>query len=59
MCPSEEFYHLPRVIEVITGVGFESLMQDRIFEPLGMHSTTYLWRDDANDQLQLYTENRA
>jgi CubicO group peptidase (beta-lactamase class C family) len=47
----EGFYHLQRVIESITGVGFESLMQDRIFKPLGMNSTTYLWQDDANDRL--------
>ena len=47
----EGFYHLQRVVEVITGVGFESLMQDKIFKPLGMSSTTYLWRDDTNDHL--------
>jgi CubicO group peptidase (beta-lactamase class C family) len=47
----EGFYHLQRVVEKILNVGFESLMQERIFKPLGMTSTTYLWRKDANSRL--------
>jgi CubicO group peptidase (beta-lactamase class C family) len=47
----EGFYHLQRVVEHILGSGFESLIQDTILQPLGMTSTTYLWRDDANDRL--------
>jgi CubicO group peptidase (beta-lactamase class C family) len=47
----EGFYHLQRVVEAITGAGFESLMQEHIFGPLGMSSTTYLWREDAKERL--------
>jgi CubicO group peptidase (beta-lactamase class C family) len=47
----EAFYHLQRVVETITGVGLESLMQERIFKPLGMNSTTYLWRADATEHI--------
>lgn len=47
----EGFYHLQRVVETIMNAGFESLMQGRIFKPLGMSSTTFLWRDDANSRL--------
>jgi CubicO group peptidase (beta-lactamase class C family) len=47
----EGFFHLQRVVEHITGSGFESLMQERIFKPLGMSSTTYIWLPDAKDRL--------
>lgn len=36
----EGFFHLQRVVEHITGSGFEALMEERIFRPLGMPSTT-------------------
>lgn len=47
----EGFFHLQRVVEHITGSGFESIMQERIFKPLGMSSTTYIWLPDAKDRL--------
>ena len=47
----EGFFHLQRVVEHITGAGFESIMQERIFKPLGMSSTTYIWLPDAKDRL--------
>ena len=47
----EGFFHLERVVEHVTGKGFEALMQERIFKPLGMTSTTYLWLADANERL--------
>jgi CubicO group peptidase (beta-lactamase class C family) len=47
----EGFYHLQRVLEGITGVGCEAFMQERVFKPLGMDSSTYLWRGDANERL--------
>lgn len=47
----EGFFHLGRVVEHITGEGFEALMQERILKPLGMNSTTYLWLPDANERL--------
>lgn len=39
------------MIEKILNAGFESVIQERVFKPLGMTSTTYLWRQDANNRL--------
>jgi CubicO group peptidase (beta-lactamase class C family) len=47
----EGFFHLQRVVEHVTGTGFEDLMQEHIFKPLEMHSSTFLWLPDANDRL--------
>ncbi|MGC2474944.1 MAG: serine hydrolase domain-containing protein [Candidatus Sulfotelmatobacter sp.] len=47
----EGFYYLQRCVEKITGVGCEQYMQQRIFKPLGMNSSTYLWRADAGQRL--------
>ena len=40
----EGFYYLQRVVEQITGSGFEEFIQGRVLKPLGMTSSTYLWR---------------
>jgi len=47
----EGFFHLARVVEHITGTGFEGLMQERVFKPLEMRSSTYLWLADADKRL--------
>jgi len=47
----EGFYYLQRVVEKITGTGCEAYMQQHIFKPLGMSSSTYLWRADAGERL--------
>ncbi|HEY6375054.1 MAG TPA: serine hydrolase domain-containing protein [Edaphobacter sp.] len=47
----EGFYCLQRCVEKITGVGFEQWIQDRMMKPLGMRSSTYLWRGDGADRL--------
>jgi CubicO group peptidase (beta-lactamase class C family) len=47
----EGCFHLQRVVEHITGSGFESLMKERVFKPLGMESSTYIWLPDAKDRL--------
>jgi CubicO group peptidase (beta-lactamase class C family) len=39
----EGFYFLQRVVERVTGRGILRLTRDRVFEPLGMTSTAYLW----------------
>jgi CubicO group peptidase (beta-lactamase class C family) len=39
----EGFYYLLRVLEHITGRGFEEYMQERVFTPLGMTNSTFLW----------------
>ena len=43
----EGFFHLQRVVEHIAGVSFEAIMQENIFKPLGMTSSTFLWLADA------------
>ena len=47
----EGYYYLQRCVEKITGIGCEAFMQERIFKPLGMNSSTYLWRADAGTLL--------
>ena len=43
----EGFYYLQRCVEKITATGCEQFMQERLMKPLGMNSSTYLWRADA------------
>src|SRR6266851_1496059 len=47
----EGFYVLQRCVEKITGTGFEQWMEERMMKPLGMNSSTYLWRADASSRL--------
>ncbi|WEK01974.1 MAG: serine hydrolase [Candidatus Sphingomonas phytovorans] len=47
----EGYFLLARCIEKITGVGFEAYMQDVVFGPLGMNSSTFLWRPDLPERL--------
>jgi CubicO group peptidase (beta-lactamase class C family) len=43
----EGFYYLMRCLERITGTGFEALAQERVLVPMGMKSSTYLWRTEC------------
>ena len=36
----EGFYYLQRAVEHITGAGFEQFMEERVFNPLAMKSST-------------------
>jgi len=47
----EGYYYLQRCIEHITGIGAEQFLQDRVMKPLGMTSSTYLWRADAESRV--------
>ncbi len=47
----EGFYFLLRVLEHITGRGFEEYMQDRVLKPLGMANSTYLWTSTAEPKM--------
>jgi len=47
----EGFYYLQRCVEKITGIGCEEFVQEHLFKPLGMNSSTYLWRADAGRRL--------
>lgn len=41
---------LQRVVERITGQGLQDYMQAAVFEPLGMISSSYVWRDDYGNR---------
>ena len=47
----EGFYYLQRVVETVASNGIEQVVQDRLFAPLGMRSSTYVWRDDTRARL--------
>lgn len=47
----EGYFLLARAIERITGIGFETYMQQAVFGPLGMASSTYFWRPDLAARL--------
>jgi CubicO group peptidase (beta-lactamase class C family) len=40
----EGYYYLQRVVEHITGTGVQQFMQESVFAPLRMKSSTYGWR---------------
>ncbi len=46
----EGYYFVSRVVEKVTGKGILRLTRERIFEPLGMRRTAYMWSPelDAN-----------
>jgi CubicO group peptidase (beta-lactamase class C family) len=47
----EGFYFLQRCVEHITGVGCEQWVQDRVLKPMGMNSSTFLWRSDGDQRI--------
>jgi CubicO group peptidase (beta-lactamase class C family) len=47
----EGFYYLQRAVETISGTAFEQFMQDRLFRPFGMQSSTYAWGEDTDARL--------
>ena len=46
----EGFYYLQRVLEKITGRGFEGYMQEQVLKPLGMANSTFTWYADAEQK---------
>jgi CubicO group peptidase (beta-lactamase class C family) len=45
----EGFIYLQRAVETITGKGLEELAREDVFQPLGMTSSSYVWRPDFVD----------
>ncbi len=45
----EGFIYLQRAVETITGKGLEELARENVFGPLGMTSSSYVWRPDFVD----------
>ncbi len=42
----EGFVYLSKVVEQVTGEKFNDFMKKTVFDPLGMTSSSYVWRDD-------------
>jgi CubicO group peptidase (beta-lactamase class C family) len=47
----EGFYYLQRAIEKIAGCAIQPFMEEALFRPFGMASSTYAWRPDTDAQL--------
>ena len=47
----EGFYYLQRVLESITGRGFEEYMQEQVLKPLGMANSTFAWTAGAEARM--------
>lgn len=45
----EGYRLLQRVVERVTGKPLNDYMQEEVFRPLGMTSSSYVWRDDYRD----------
>lgn len=54
----EGFYYLQRVLEQITGRGFEEYMRERVLKPLGMSSSTYIWIPENESRVVWGHNNR-
>src|SRR5258705_12768587 len=52
----EGFVYLAKVIEHITGEKLEAFMKRTVLDPLGMKSSSYIWRDDY-DSRKVFTHN--
>ncbi|HUE87264.1 MAG TPA: serine hydrolase domain-containing protein [Vicinamibacterales bacterium] len=49
----EGFYYLSRAVEKITGRAVQRFMEESLFLPFGMPSSSYAWRDDTETRLVL------
>ena len=49
----EGFYYLQRAIEKIAGCAIQQFMEDALFRPFEMPSSTYAWRPDTDGRLVL------
>ena len=47
----EGFYYLQRAIEKIASCAIQPFMEEAVFRPFGMLSSTYAWRPDTDAQL--------
>ena len=47
----EGYFFLQRIVEKLTGKGLQRLARDRVFVPLGMKSSGYLWRPELDAAL--------
>lgn len=52
----EGIVYLAKTVEHITGEEFNAFMKRMVFVPLGMNSSSYVWRDEY-DRLKIFTHN--
>ncbi len=55
----EGFFYLQRVVEKITGLGLQQFMSERIFQPLEMKQSSYMWRNDYEKTAAAGHNNRG
>jgi CubicO group peptidase (beta-lactamase class C family) len=55
----EGYFFLQRVVEKLTGKGLSRLARERVFDPLGMRSSGYIWRPDLDSALAAPHTNRG
>ena len=55
----EGYYFLQRVVEKLTGKGLQRLARERVFEPLGMRTSSYIWRPELDVALASPHSNRG
>ena len=55
----EGFFFLQRVAEKLTGKGLSRLARERVFEPLGMRSSSFIWRPELDAILASPHSNRG
>ena len=55
----EGIFYLQRVVEKITGLGLQQFMSERIFQPLGMKQSSYIWMPDYEKTLTAGHSNRG
>jgi CubicO group peptidase (beta-lactamase class C family) len=46
----EGYVYLQRVVEEVTGKPLDEVMADLVFKPLGMSSSSYVWRSDFDER---------
>lgn len=55
----EGYFYLQRVMEHVTGKGYGALIDELVFQPLGMTSSSMLWRPDWQDRYALPHDRRG
>ena len=55
----EGYFFLQRVVEKLTGTGLQRLARERVFVPLGMQHSAFLWRPELDPMLAAPHSNRG
>jgi len=55
----EGFFYLQRILEQVTGQGFCEIMDRMVFQPLGMNSSSMMWKPELADRFALPYDRRG